>query len=115
MENNLLHAIRHVYFHVVTKVLRILIKSTQCTQRAKRSENASSGRLQEVKKNRKSLSFQTQKVVAVGYRRYSLPEDPIVRSWLGKCWCFGLAVVFGRWSLTRLRWSLMEVRRYLLL
>ena len=69
MEDNLLHAIRHVYFHVVTKVLRIL-KVAQCTQRAKRSENASSGRLQKVKKNRKSLSFQTQKVVEVGYRRY---------------------------------------------
>ena len=59
MEDNLLHAIsksHHVYFHVVTKVLRIF-KVAQRTQRAKRSENASSGRLQEVEKTRKSLSF----------------------------------------------------------
>ena len=51
--------LRHVYFHFVTKVLRIF-KVAQFTQRAKRSENASSGRLQEVKKNRQSLSFQAR-------------------------------------------------------
>ena len=43
-----------MYFHVITKVLRI-VKVAQCTQRAKRSENASRGRLQEIKKTRKSL------------------------------------------------------------
>ena len=46
MEDNLL---RHVKFHVVTKIL-CTFKATQCTQRAKRPENASSGRLQEVNK-----------------------------------------------------------------
>ena len=37
----------------------------------KRSENSSSGRLQEVKSNRKSLNRQPQIVVAVAYRRCS--------------------------------------------
>ena len=59
MEDHLSHAISkldHVQFHVVTKVLRIF-KVAQCTQRTKRSENTSSGCLQEVKNNRKSSNF----------------------------------------------------------
>ena len=28
----------------------------------------------------------------------SLLEVPTVRLWLGKFWCFGLAVAYGRWS-----------------
>ena len=31
----------------------------------------------------------------------SLQEVPTVRLWLGKFWCFGLAVAYGRRSLTR--------------
>ena len=38
---------------------------------AYKSENASSGRLQELKNNGKSLNFQAQKVVAVAYGRWS--------------------------------------------
>ena len=30
-----------------------------------------------------------------------LLEVPTVRLGLGKFWCFGLAVAYGRWSLTR--------------
>ena len=56
------------------KVLCIF-KATQCTQRAKRSENASSGRLQEVKKL----------------------ENHRPKRWSRSLtfWCFGLTVVMG--------------------
>ena len=30
-----------------------------------------------------------------------LLEVPTVRLWLGKFWCFGLAVAYGRWSLKK--------------
>ena len=52
--------LRHVQFHVVTKVLCIFLVA-QCTQRTQRSENASSGHLHEVKNNGKSLTVRLQK------------------------------------------------------
>ena len=60
---NLLHAtskLRHVQFHVVTKVLRIFLVA-QCTQQTQRSENLSSGRLQEVKNNGQLLTGRRKK------------------------------------------------------
>ena len=52
-------------FHFVTKVLLIsrIVHTEVCSGKC--------GRLQEVKNNRKSLNRQSQKVVAVAYRRYS--------------------------------------------
>ena len=42
-----------------------------------------------------------------------LLEVLTVRLWLGKFWCFGLGVAYGRRSLTRgQRWSHMEVLLY---
>jgi len=40
-----------------------------------------------------------------------LLEVSIVRLWLGKFWCFGLAVAYGRWSLTRdcRTWPYLEI------
>ena len=87
MKDNLLHTIskllRHVQVHVVTKVLRIF-QVAQFTQRKQRSENASSGHLQEVKNNRKSLNFQSQKVVAVAYRRWSFTRGSHYKALTGR-------------------------------
>ena len=65
------------------------------------SSNASSSHLQEVKNNGKSLTVRPKKwsrsLTGCGH----LQEVPTVRLWLGKFWCFGLATVYGRRSLTR--------------
>ena len=42
----------------------------------KRSENSSTGRLQEVKNKRKSLNRQPQIVIAVTYKRWSFTRGP---------------------------------------
>ena len=93
MEDNLLHAIsklRHVYFHVVTKFIR-KFKVTQCTQRTQRSEKASSGRLQGVKNNRKSVTFQAQKVGADAYRRWSFTRGSNCKALTGKVFVFWIS------------------------
>ena len=63
-----------------------------------RARNASSGRLQDVKNNRKSLvKLSAQKVVAIAYRRWSFTEVPTVKDFDWKR--FGvleLIVVYGR-------------------
>ena len=51
---------------------------------AYRSENASSGRLQELKNNGKSLNFQAQKVVAVAYGRWSFTRGSNCKALTGK-------------------------------
>ena len=61
------------------------------------------------KKPWKIISRQAPKVVAVAiaYRRWSFMRGSnykaltAERLWLRKFWCFGLAVDYGRWSLTR--------------
>ena len=58
------------------------------------SENASSGRLQEFKNNGKLLTVRPKE-------DGRLPEVWTVRLWQTKFWCFGLAVAYRRWSLTR--------------
>ena len=40
-------------------------------------------------------------MVAIACRRRSLLRGFNCKLWLGKFWCFGLAVGYGRWSLTR--------------
>ena len=40
-------------------------------------------------------------MVAIAYRRRSLLRGFNCKLWLGKFWCFGLVVDYGRWSLTR--------------
>ena len=71
-------------------------------------ENASSGRLQEVKNNGKSLSFQAQKVVAVAYMRWLLTRGSNCKALTGK--------ILVSWIGSRLwevfaceRWSHMKV------
>ena len=59
-----------------------------------------SGRLQEVKNNGKSLTVWPKKWWRSFRGGVRLHEVPTVRLSLGKCWCFGLAVVYGSWSLT---------------
>ena len=78
-------------------------------QRTKRSENASSGRLQEVKKSRKSLSFQAEKVVAVAYSGWSFTGGFNCKALTRKILVFWID---GRlWEVVAYqRWSLMEVR-----
>ena len=67
-------------------------------QRKYKSENASSGRLQEVKNNGKSLTVRLRKWSrSLIYRGGgSLQQVPTVRLWLGNFWCFGLTVAYGR-------------------
>ena len=48
----------------------------------------SSGRLQELKNNRKSLNFQAQKVVAVAYRRWSFTRGSNCKALTGKILVF---------------------------
>ena len=48
----------------------------------------SSGRLQELKNNRKSLNFQAQKVVAVAYRRWSFTRGSTSKALTGKVFLF---------------------------
>ena len=66
----------------------------------------SSGRLQQLKNNRKSLNFQAQKVVAVARRRWSFTRGSTCKALTGKVFVLELAVVYGRWSH-------MEVRLYM--
>ena len=61
----------------------------------------SSGRLQEVKNNGKSLTVRPKKWSRLLTGGGLLRQVITVRLWLGKFWCFGLAVVYGRWSLMR--------------
>ena len=73
-----------------------------CTQQTLRSEKKlSSGRLQEVKNNGKSLTVRPKKWSRSLTGGCHLLEVPTVRLCLGKFWCFGLVVVYGRWLLTR--------------
>ena len=59
------------------------------------------GRLKEVKNNWKSLNVRPKKWSRSLKGGGRLLEVPTVRLWLGKFWCFWLAVAYGRWSLTR--------------
>ena len=64
------------------------------TAKQKRSENAPSGRLQEVKNNGKSSTVRPKKWSRslTGGRLLAVPT---VRLWLGKFWCFGGGVKGG--------------------
>ena len=77
-----------------------IFEVSQCRQRTERSENASSGRLQGVKNNAKSSTVRPKRSRSLTWGGRSL-EVPTLRLWLGKFRCFGLAVVYGRWSLTK--------------
>ena len=70
----------------------------------------SSGRLQELKNNRKSLNFQAQKVVAVAYRRWSFTRG-------SNCKALTVFRIGGRlWEVVAYeKWSHMEVRVYMTL
>ena len=71
--------------------------------------NASSGRLQEVKNNRKSLNFQAQKVVAVAYRSWSFTRGSNCKALTGKI----LVFLIDLWEVVAYeRWSHLEVRLY---
>ena len=61
----------------------------------------SSGRLEEVKNNGKSLTVAPKKWPQSLTGGGGLLAVPTARPCLGKFWCFGLAVPFGRWSLTQ--------------
>ena len=68
--------------------------------------NATNGRLQEIKNNRKSSTFRPKKCSRSLTGTGRLLEVPPVRLCLGNSsWCLGLAVAYGRWSH-------MEVRLY---
>ena len=54
----------------------------------KRSDKLSSGRLQEVQNNGKSLNFQSQKVVVVAYRRWSFTRGSNCKALTGKMLVF---------------------------
>ena len=68
----------------------------------------SSGRLQELKNNRKSLNFQAQKVVAVAYRRWSFTRG-------SNCKALTVFRIDGRlWEVVAYeKWSHIEVRPYM--
>ena len=72
----------------------------------------SSGRLQELKNNRKSLNFQAQKVVAVAYRRWSFTRGSNCKALTGKIAVFRIG---GRlWEVVAYeKWLHMEVRLYM--
>ena len=72
----------------------------------------SSGRLQELKNNRKSLNFQAQKVVAVAYMRWSFTRGSNCKALTGKIAVFRIG---GRlWEVVAYeKWSHMEVRLYM--
>ena len=76
-----------------------------------RSENASSGRLQELENNDKSLNFEAQKVVAVAYGRSSFTRISNCKALSGKVLVFWIG---GRlWEVVAYeRWSRMEVQLY---
>ena len=69
--------------------------------------NASSGHLQEVKNNGKSLNFRAQKVVAVTYRRWLFTRG-------SNCKALTAGKIFsGVWEVDAYeRWSHMEVQLY---
>ena len=50
----------------------------------------SSGRLQEVKNNKKALNFQAQNVVAVAYRRWSFTRNSNCKALTGKVLVFSI-------------------------
>ena len=113
IEDNLLYTmskLRHVWVHVVTKVLRIF-QVARCSQQTQRSENMSSCRLQEVKNDRKSLNFQAQKVVGVAYRRWSFTRGSNCKALTEKVLVFWIS---GRLQqmVAYERWSHIEVRLY---
>ena len=58
-------------------------------------------------KTMENINHKAQKLVVVDG---PLLEVPTVRLRLGKLWCFGLAIAYGRWSYER--WSHMEVQQY---
>ena len=71
----------------------------------------SSGRLQELKNNRKSLNFQAQKVVAVAYRRWSFTIGSNCKALTGKILVFRIGGPL--WEVVAYeKWSYMEVQPY---
>ena len=57
--------------------------------------------LREVQNNGKSLTVRPKKWLQLLTGGGHLLEVPTVRLQMGKFWCFGLVVAYGRWSLTR--------------